>query len=349
MDTNPRPPSIISIYDLDGAPIVEIEAATTVSYRLNGVGEANFVMSIWDEKCRQDVLEFGRLVVIRHEKLPMWSGPLDTPREWGGNMVTAKAYSAERLLYFRHGRMQKLKGSAGEIFEKMITAANQEGDLLLRMGTVWTGGGSRQRELNYKDLLREMQELAEMSQNDFGIEPEIGADGKLIYRAHWWEKRGIDCALGLKEGGDGANLELDTKNLREQGEIWNDITGYGDGATWASRKIYRAEDAVSIRRFGRRQKPIWYNGVTEAATLKENVEGSLKELAWPRTTFPCNVLNVGDTWRMMGLGNRLPIEMPLCGFSASGGVGTDARGRILAFSHGEAAHKVSVTIDKVVE
>lgn len=349
MDTNPIIPSKVAFYDIDGTPITEVQGVAPRSWRLNNVGQASLQLSILDEKCRREVLEFGRLVVISHEKLGLWSGPVDTPREWGGYLMTINAYSAEKLLDWRHGRMQMLKGTAGEIFEKIVTTANQEGDTLLRVGEVWTGGTNRQRELDYKSLLKEAQELAKLADNEFGVEPEIQVDGKLIYRAHWWQRRGAECAEGLKDGGEGANMEVDQKSLREQGEIWNDITGYGDGATWASRPIFRATDEDSVRQFGRRQKAQWFSGVKQESTLKENVESMLAEQAWPRKTFPCSALNVGNTWRNIRLGNTMPVEQRLAGFSDSGGVGMATTGRVLAYSYSEATQKVPLTMDEVRE
>jgi hypothetical protein len=334
MDPNEIIPSKIVFYDLDGTPITEVESISTRSWRLNDCGEINFLLSIYDEKCRQDVIEFGRFVMVTHPKLPPWAGPIDTPREWGSFQVMVHGYSGERQLFKRFGALQTITGTPGNLFQQIVNIANREGDTLIRVGSIWSDGKSAPRKLEYRDLLTEVKELAQKSKNDFGIEPAI-ENQKLVFRAHWWKQRGEKCNLTLQEGGDGHNMESNQTPLREQGDLVNDLLGYGDGASWASRLKSRRKNETSRKRFGLYQFAMAFPDAKSQTALDQAVEAELARRAFPRKSMALSALDVGDTWLALRLGNILPAKQSFAGFTDSGGIGSEGNVRILSMAYGD--------------
>ena len=308
--------SEVLVFDRSGTRLATFTADVARSWVLNDVGEATFTLPTSDEHCRQGVLEYGNLVVVRHEKVQPWVGVFYPPRDWGRFQVTPTAYSAELLLHFRRGIPgRRLTGTAGGIFEAMLEIANHAEDTLMRAGSIWRGGIMREETMETNSLLISAQRLAQRSGNEFGVEMELLPDGKLSLLAHWWQTRGAGRQYALIEG---KNIEAGSTPWSEQGEIENDILGYGDGATWQSRPQYTALNAASRRRYGLMQGSVFFEGVTQPSTLQQNTESELRVRPHPRNTFRLSALDQDETWQQVRLGDTLPLDLHTVGFAGGG-------------------------------
>jgi len=337
--------SRVMIYDQGGAALAEVEASVTRSWVLSDVGEAAVTLAITDAKCRQEVIEFGRLVVVEHDRLPAWVGVIDVPRDWSRMKVIVKSLSAEQIFHYRvPPAVKTLTGTAGALFAEMLAIANLQGDTLMRPGEIYLGGQTRQETINLTRLLAEIKRVSNRSGHEWGVTPEIGTDGRLTLRAHWWERRGgmVDD-LALEEGW---NIEATDDVLSEQGEIVNWLMGYGDGATWASRPIVIRQDDDSIARYGLHQDARAYDGVTSPATLEASVLADLARLKQPRRTFGLTALDVGNTFTRVGLGNILRLRLISTGFTGDAS-GLEATVRVRAMEYKEAENKLDLVVDEV--
>jgi hypothetical protein len=337
--------SRMTIYDRRGNPLTEMDATVQRSWILNEVGEANFVVSQFDQKFQRKYIEFGNLVLVEHDKLPAWVGVIDPERKWSSWTATVRAFSAEKLLAFRRGpQAMTVTGTAGSIFQQMVDIANLEEDTLIRVEGVYGVLPVRQETLNLTRILDEVNRVAERSENDWGVEPTLGLDGRLSLAASWWLRRGVRRMVGLIEGHNLA--EGGSSTMTEQGEIINDLMGYGEGATWDSRETWLEMDTESIAQYGRRQGSMGFDGVTQMETLRQNTQAALAESAWPRRTWRISALDVEETYYNLRLGDELPLVMHTTGFTGDV-VGTEANVRIKGMSFSDDKGKVDLVVDEV--
>ncbi len=306
----------IRIYDRQGIEIAEVDATCDRSWLLSDVGKAQFTLSIYDSKCKHDILEFGNLIYIEHEQLPPWGGVIDTPRTWGNGTVTVQAYSAEKLLSYRIGlKDQLVRGTTANLIRKIYELVQSDEPLPLELGDVEDDGIQREETINPTSLLDELKTVVKRTTGNFRLTPKFDAQGHLgfmlEYRLNW--ARVSELALV-----EGHNLALTSRPLIEQGDIVNELLGYGDGASWTSKPAYTARNEASIAAFGLRQGSKAYTGVTQLGTVQKNSEAEVSNKGYPRQTLDLRVLNVGDAWLNMRLGAVMPVMLHSAGFSGSG-------------------------------
>lgn len=305
--------SRIQVFDRNGVMIAEFEATCNRSWLLSDVGKAQLDLSVFDAKCRREYLEFGNLVLVEHEKLPAWGGVIDTPRTWYGNgAVSVQAYSAEKLLSYRIAPLNiTLKGTAGEIVRQMLQLAQADDTLPIVEGQIDVGGTQRQETLNVSVILEEMQRVAKRAGGEFTVIPVV-TRGILSFELSYYTSIGRETGFGLEEG---HNLELTSRVLVEQGNLVNDLVGYGDGASWTSRPTQRVIDEGSIGLYGRRQGAKNFSGNVIEGTLLDNSVKYVEQRKQPRMTFDLSALNVGETWSWLRPGNVLKMRLFSVGFN----------------------------------
>lgn len=321
-----------------GAALGEvISPVYDAEWRINTVTRLRFTLSTRDAACRADWLQFGNLVLVEPENgLPAWAGVIDTPREWGKGSVTVTAYSAEQLLAWRRPAQMgaKIKGTPGAIFRQMVQMAVSAAFLPVELGEVYEGGPSREETLE-DDLLAECQRIAERAGNEFDLTPVV-RDGRLVFRANWYERMGQATVLVLEEGID---LQLSDRPLVEQGEIVNDLLGYGAGATWASRPKAIKTDALSVGQYMQRQAVRGFDGNVETGTLEENTAQALTKAAQPVKVLDANVTNGRGAFGSIRKGNNIRVILHSVGFIGSG-TGADVTMRIAGFGYNCATCRV---------
>lgn len=308
--------SRIQVFDRSGTALAEFEATCNRTWLLSDVSRAQVSLSVLDAKCRRDVIEFGNLVLVEHEKLPPWGGVIDTPRTWYGNgAVGVQMYSAEMLLSYRIAPLDvTVKGTAGEIMRQMLQLAQLEERLPVVEGQIDVSGSQRQETLNLTVILEEMQRVAKRAGGEFSMTPVVRG-GRLFFELSYFASVGRETGFGLEEG---HNLELTNRVLVEQGEIINDLVGYGDGASWSARPTQRVIDEASVGQYGRRQGAKNFSGNVTEGTLLDNAQTYVAQRREPQKTFDLTVPDVGLAWNRLRLGNILKVRLFSVGFSGSG-------------------------------
>lgn len=323
----------ITLCDQSGVPLGQpVDAAYEWETIINVVGGLQFDLSTLDPACREDWIRYGNLVIVEHETLPAWGGVIDTPREWGRGSVTVRAYSGEHLLSYRYPQAvgQTLNGTPGAIFRQIIQMAVSSAWLPIEIGEIYEGGTIRPETLE-DDLLTEVQRLAEATGCEFEFVPVL-RNGRLVFVANWYDRMGNESAEPV-EVIEGQDMQLSDRPYSEQGTIVNDLLGYGDGATWASRAKVRKEDGASASRYGVRQGMKGYDGSSMIGTLTENVEQELKRRAEPVGVVDVKVTNDRGAWPRLRRGNRLRALMHSVGFLGTDQRGVDRTSRIMGMGY----------------
>lgn len=328
--------SRVCLYDGMGRFMTEVETAVKRSWVLNDYGKCEFSLGVNDEKCRGDYLRYGNFVVVEHERLPVWGGMVDPPRKWDGVSVAVTAYGGcYGWVYRRMAAPRVLSGSAGSIFRQLVEASNAESPTLVRVGDVFAGGESFEREFDTSAIYDHVMELVADSGEDFDVAPVVDG-GRLWFGAHWRKQLGVFCGLALEEG---HNLE-EGSGLTERGRIYNDVVGYGSGSTWESKETARVFDDVSRTRYGVRQVSRSMN-TNVPGTVRAQAVGFLAGVKGAEVVPDLGVLDVGGAWGDLRVGNVVGLRLLNMGFNG-GGVGFDGKVRILGMRYEDGDGAVSV-------
>ncbi len=280
-----------------------------VSWRLNNVGRAKFLMAHDDPKCTRTFLRYGNRVVVQFDNgLPTWGGVLDPPRSQTETGVTFAAYSAERIFSWRvtaKGRYFS-NASPGAIFERLWRDENAQRATGLVIGSIDYGGKARSLDYHLHDVLNRFQDLARLTGQDF--DTSVDFDGqRLVLKANWYEEKGIDKSgyVSLVEGENVLRAKLD-----EQGEIANTVRLAGAGLTWgADRYVAVASDADSAADYDYREYAEVQSGVKFSDTLDKNADELLEEKKGPRKRFQLTVANEAPgTFGQYGIGDRVTLQ-----------------------------------------
>ena len=283
----------ILLFDRNGTALVEIEPALeSVVWRLNGVGQARFVLPWTDPGCTQANLRLGNRVLIQFAEaaLPDWGGVIDTPRSWEQGSTTITAYTGEQLLSWRvtdRGRYFS-QAAPGYVFESLIAEENAERPTGLTVGTIYKSGTPRTLEYHYHNLLKRVQDLVRLTGQDFDVTPQYSG-GRLSFLANWHKRRGTDRSATVRLV-DGQNVHQPT--LDEQGTIASRVICVGEGTTWGpDRTLYVAEDSDSRQSYGYREYAEVQTGVAIASTLEANAKAILDEKRNPATMITLHASN----------------------------------------------------------
>lgn len=342
--------SRIRIFNRSGVWIEEFEASTVRSWILNDYGECTFSISLLSPKLKRSAIEFGNIVLVTNKDSIPWVGVIDTPRTWTKNGVKVTAYQAEFILSFRSDQIvdtngnslnpaTTLTGKAGALFSQIIARANNQEDTLLRTGEISIDGADRQETLT-TDYLTHVRNIAERSSNDFDVTPAFIEGNKLILKANWYAKKGDQLTLILQEG---LNIELKNETMIEQGSIFNSVVGLGEG-TEIERFAAISKNTDSISRYGLRQGFISYTGVTQFATLQENVNSFVDQKSDAQATLNVTCVDP-DIFRYIKLGDTVRLILQTAGFLENGNLGTDKYVRVVAMQAIDDSGKMEMLLE----
>lgn len=349
-NTNTTPQDRIRIFDHNGTPLAEFRASVERSWAIGGEGRALFnYASRKSDIVNETVLQFGNWILIENTALPAWVGVIDTPRYWNGRQVAVHAYTAEHVFGWRVGPAEEvLTGSAGTIFENLISKLNAQEATVIQSGNIWRGGTQRQETINPNKLSENLKRLYERSNEEYRFRPVINTNGQLVVFADWVASLGTQTTALLLEGAGGGNMEAVDNILVEDEEITNDISGYGDGLTWTSKPTASVRDLASIGKYGLRQGSMEYPGVANIQPIITNISDLLKNKKQPVRTFHIFAINKGDTFKYISLGNVLKLRLVDAGFIA-GGRGFESSVRIMGMAYNpNVKNKIELVVREVV-
>lgn len=325
--------------------MASLSCTTERSWILNGEGLARITIAVNDPKVKQSILQYGNLISIEHEALPLWAGVLDTDRLWGDSKLTVTAWSAERLFKFRSSPLNLAlsASSAGALYQSLVEISNQAEDTRVRAGEIWYGGTPRDETLDGKHIYDHIVAISNRTGYDWGLEGALDNFGHLYFKANWYQRRGEVRGQQLREG---TNIIASEDALAEMGEIINSLTGVGDGSTASTRLTYTEENTLSRSRYGLRQSTRDFAGNKEIGTLTANVQGVLTASKNPQKTLSVAALNIGETFRALRLGNTLPLYMTTVGFLDDGNVGVNTNMRIIGMRYNDDLDQASLVLQE---
>jgi hypothetical protein len=331
--------SRLVIFGPDNKSVGEIHANCSRGWAISEGGQATVTLRADDALNKW--LQFGRMVLVEHEKLPPWAGMIDTP--WTATIPGQMTlYNAEYLLSVRApDNILTLTGTTGGIALQMINLANAQEDLYIREGKVDASDSSRQEVFDQRSFFEQLTTLGKNAGREMRFRPER-VDRRLIIRFDLQPRIGVVSDQALRSGADG-NLEI--TEARIDGEIYNRIIGIGDETTQDSRLQTRPfTNATSISRYRMRSRVTQYSGVADLSVLEANVATELAEAAFPKLILTANVLDIGDTFSHLDLGNTYPVHAP--DLYLPGGIhGWGGTARITAMVYDETNNKVQINLE----
>lgn len=288
-----------------------------------------------------EYMQFGRLVMVEHPRLPAWAGVMDTP--WSGILpVQMTLYDAPYLLHYRSvSQAITLKGTAGSIVLQMLALANAQEDTRIRAGLVEMGGAAREHTIDTRNIWEQMKAFATTTGMEIALRPDRDATNRIIVYLDFKARLGADTGYLLH---DGQNANMEVTGVKVSGEIWNQVTGVGSGSTLASRLISAAHrDENSITGYRLRSKVVQFQSVTAISTLEKNTETSLQGSKAPILTLTVNALDIGNTFLNARLGNSLVVHG--CNVVLPGNVrGWRGLMRITKMGYSESTNKLSMEL-----
>jgi hypothetical protein len=333
--------SVIQVFDRRGLKIAEVLASCNRAWVRNGIARAVFTLSIFDAKCREDVLRYGNMVLIEHQKLPAWGGVIDPPREWRNGQVTITAYDGLRLFGYRVAqREQLLRGSAAVLIRKIYELAQQDMPLPIEIGVLEDDDHPREETVGGNPLLDDLIRIVERANGVLQLTPMLSM-GRMRFRVDYHTNPPTTMDILYL---DNHNLRVEGQTLVEQGAIVNDMLGLGDGLTWDSRPRYREVDEDSINLYGLRQGVLHAQGVTQIGTLTRGVKAALALSRQPEMVLDLQVVDVGDAWSRLRPMAPVRVRLTSAGFIGDK-VGFQATGRVVGMEYNEAAQSVRVVLE----
>ena len=328
----------VSLFDKRGLILAQIRTAFHCVWTLNKVGKADFEMALNDGKCTEENLQFGNYVLFQHSELGNWAGVIapNDRQEWDASrkVVRIRALSAEYQFARRRGPAQYLfKGASfGDLLIQVIRRGNALGDMLVREGTIWEGGGPHEETSRDDSLLEILQRVQARAGYDWWLEPQVSG-GRLTFTANLSKRRGANSGYVLQEG---RNLETPSGAFMLTGgqPLINDLALSGEGATVDARPRAVALDQDSIDAYG-----LWQGSDSSEAsipaTLKQQARERVSQRAQPAKRFKLTAIESPespDTFGSLGLGDVLRLELFSVGFYAGqNGVSTTVRIRSMEY------------------
>lgn len=333
--------SRVLIFSPFGDALGELSVPVFRAWAINKVGEAEFTISSNDPKVTPELLNFGNLVYIRHDTLPDWVGVMDTPMAWDAHQVKVKAYSAEIMLDWRYTPIVHVEISpAAEFFKQALEVTNSYfvdgialnvGEVVSRASVLYIPG------VRWSTMMEKLT-------NKHGFEWYISGQvesGKLRLFLNVYDYMGMTTFQVL----DNSNTELDTPIITEDGPIYNHVTVYSQAASGGARTFATSIDYESIAQYGLRATAEEQKGAgTDEAGLQIAADYILYNYKQPRSKVSPTVLNVGDAFQFLRLGNVLQWRTATATFTGQN-IGKQAGARVLGMEFDELADKVTLVAD----
>jgi len=302
-------PGLKTIYSRDGTPITDIRATVVRSSLLNDFGEGVFNVATSSIKCRREVLEYGNFIVAQNDALDDWVGIIDTPRSWKAGFVEVHCFEVPYILQYRFAPLNtSLVGTPGVRFGNLLNYANQKEDTLIRPGIV-TYEGTSITEVITDSVYSQLKKMQSENNHDWTCTPVI-TSGKLNIIMNWLEKAGGLTDLELSQG---HNVLYGDAPLEESGELINAIEALPDSQDGGQAYYYQEETA-----YGLREARKTYSGYSDTTALFSAAKEDILKSREPAFATPLTVINVGNTFANIKLGNIVSYKYTNVGFDASG-------------------------------
>jgi hypothetical protein len=329
--------SRIIIFGLDGKSMGELHANCNRGWVINDSGQTTVTLPT--DAAASEWLEFGRMALVEHPKLPAWAGMIDTP--WTATPpVKLTLYNAGYLLHIRtFENPQNYKGNTAQLCAQMVAYASNREDLGIQMGDTDVNG-VQTIHFNATAIWEQMVDLVNKAGMEMQLRAGRDANNKLAIWLDVKKMLGINTSFLLH---DGANHNLEITSALVDGEIWNRLRGMSSSGSGSDGISNPREDPESIKRYRLRTQDLQYPNVTDLKQLANNAAVTLAKSAYPYLNLTVNILDVGDTFSFLDLGNQFVVHASKLWLP--GGVqGWRGAARLTAMAYDEENNKIAATL-----
>lgn len=305
-------------------------------------GGGDTKIALTEEEALQPFLQFGRMVMVAHPKLPLWAGVIEPI--WNAALpVQMTVYNTEYLLSQRcPDKPELIEGSVGAITAKIIELFNVQGDRFLRIGDTSRADNTvRQETLDERNFWDQLWPIVARSGCEMQMRPAINSDGQLIIYVDVARQLGVNTGFLFSDGEHG---NATFSELAIDGPIVNRVIGINDGSGQESR--LRTDPFIheaSAQIYGIRSKVVQFQNIREQGTLELYAKNYLNFYAMPRFSFFVTVTDKGDAFYHCRLGNL--IQTHISKARMPGAVkGYRGPARILAMAHDEANNQLGLKV-----
>jgi hypothetical protein len=334
--------SRIVVYDENNFPVGEFTGIVSNLGWSIGLLGGSATVSIPDTAIK-DYIQFGRIVTIETPNLPAWAGVLDTP--WvATSPVQLTMYNIEYLLNTRvfDEKPYTLKAEEpAEAISELITLANKRGNLYVKIGDKSILGKKIAWALDARTYLDQIKQISTNAGMELLVRTEKDVNNQLWVYVDAVKSTGETSNLFLH---DGLNANIELKDAKVDGEIFNYIVCRNDSSTTQAVILSDpAQDAASIDMYGLRNAIITSNTSIKTA-LNAAAIVYLSNNKNPKLILTVSVMNIGDAFNYLRLGNTFDIH--LANVRLPGAVnGWHGTGRIKAMEYNESSNQVDLSIE----
>jgi hypothetical protein len=323
-------------FGLNGSLAGEIQADCSRAWSINGGSETTIRLAASQIASG---INFGRLIMVEHEKLPAWAGVIDTP--WRAVLpAEMTVYSAEYLLQMRAPDAPALLvGTTGDIALALLEAANAQELLPIAPGDI-EEDPEREEPIDQRPIWEQLRDIVDRSGMELYMRPQL-VDGQMVIYMDIRKRLGFDTQYLLHDGENG-NLEIVDAVI--DGEIYNRVIGIGDQATKAARIVSRPWlDEDSIKAYRLRSEVVQFAGPSQSS-LEQCAQIELEHRSRPVLTLTVNALDVDQTFEYLDLGNSVLVHASRL-YLPRGVVGWRGYARITEMGYDEPMNRVAMTLE----
>lgn len=332
--------------------IAEVDYPSTPrSWVLNGYGKCEFSLSTYDTKCVERYLQYGNFVHIEHlptktesnvtnGTLPTWTGVILPPRDWGLGVLSVSAYSAEAILKFRAMPYLKINKSAKQNFMDIISMSYWRSKFVpIRFGVLNESEGYFPDDLR-TNAYDHIQKLMKDSGMEWNITGEV-YNNKLFLYANLYNRMGTDTQYSL----DNLNSELTSPLMTEQGTPSNHVFGYSQAYTSRSRFVQEAINLSSYNDYGPLEINQVFLGKKDNKSIYVSAAARAENRGRPVKIVPKNILDEGQVFSYISIGNSVNVIEKNAGFNPVGGLGFSGEARIVSITYNDLSNKVTTNLE----
>lgn len=332
--------SRILIFNLDGSQAGEIHANCNRGWAINEGGKATVALKLSDAV--QPYLQLGRMAMVTHPRLPTWAGVIDTP--WKAMQPGAMTiYNAEYLLSLRTpGVRMQLAGAAGKVAQVLLEKANTYESLRIVAGDIDLNTPSLAEEtLEMRPVWELLTTYLKKHGMEITLRPDFDEANRIVIYMDVKPRLGVDTNYLLQDG-DRPNMQITTASL--EGAIWNSIIGNTNGSNGGADISTNAQiDDDSVQTYRMRSTVVQFPNQSGKAALLAKTQQELANDKAPFIKFTVNVLDQGDTFSYLRVGNGLQVHASK--LVLPGGIqGWRGTARITAMAYDEGKNMVSMNL-----
>lgn len=337
--------SRIIVFDLNNNPVGQFSGDVNRGWILlgnTGVSDGGLTtVTIPTDVAQQPWLQLGRMVLIEEPPLPAWAGVMDMP--WKVSPpVEITFYNAEYLLSLRSAeRSVPVVGPMASVIGEMIHLANEQEPLYLALGSTGNVQDQQNIVIEQSNIWDQMIELLEDTGYEMVLRPQRDTRNRLSIYADIGLGLGVNTGFLLHDG-DNGNMKVIDGTV--DGGAINRVRGIS-GTTSESEQLETDvfEDQNSQNIYRTRSEVVQFRNVSQLSALNQYTQNYLSNVSMPYLNLTVNVLDIGDAFANLRVGNRLIAHVSEI-FLPGGRKGWKGTVRVLAMVFDETNRSIRTTL-----